>query len=50
LKNKANIVCDIDGQFGPATKKAVIEFQGKNSLDKDGSVGPLTRSALKQLK
>lgn len=49
LKNKADINCSIDGSFGPATKKAVEEYQEKNNLEKDGKVGPLTRASLKKL-
>lgn len=32
--------------FGPNTKNAVIEFQKRNGLEADGSVGPLTWSKL----
>lgn len=33
---------DADGYFGPGTEKAVKEFQQKNGLAVDGSVGPNT--------
>lgn len=33
---------DIDGDFGPATKKAVIAYQTKNNLEVDGIVGKET--------
>jgi peptidoglycan hydrolase-like protein with peptidoglycan-binding domain len=36
----------IDGSFGPATQKAVIEFQLAYGLVGDGVVGPLTRAKL----
>ena len=35
-----------DGIFGPATKAAVMGFQGKEGLDKDGIVGPRSWVAL----
>jgi hypothetical protein len=37
---------EVDNSFGPATKKAVIAFQNSRGLDPDGSVGPITWSAL----
>ena len=36
----------IDGQFGAATKTAVIEFQKANGLDADGMVGTETKTLL----
>ncbi len=36
----------IDGKFGPNTEKAVIQFQGKNGLVKDGKVGEKTWAKL----
>jgi peptidoglycan hydrolase-like protein with peptidoglycan-binding domain len=36
----------IDGIFGPVTKKAVEEFQGYSGLTVDGIVGPATWAAL----
>ena len=39
---------EIDGEFGPITKSAVIHFQKSNNLSPDGIVGELTKSALKK--
>jgi predicted chitinase len=36
----------VDGSFGPGTAKAVIAFQQKNGLGKDGVVGPNTWAAM----
>ena len=36
----------IDGDFGPATDKALKAFQSANGLTADGICGPLTKSAL----
>jgi peptidoglycan hydrolase-like protein with peptidoglycan-binding domain len=31
-----------DGEFGPSTHKATIQFQRANGLEQDGEVGPMT--------
>lgn len=38
--------CGVDGEFGPDTHTAVLEFQKRNSLGVDGVVGPETWAAL----
>ena len=37
---------EVDGQFGPGTRDAVIAFQKKNGLDADGLAGEETQQAL----
>lgn len=38
---------DVDGDFGPMTKAAVVEFQRRSNIVTDGIVGPMTAAALK---
>ena len=38
---------DVDGSFGPATGRALKDYQSKHGLAVDGSCGPATRAALK---
>ena len=37
---------EIDGQFGPGTKAAVVDFQKNNGLDTDGLAGTETQNLL----
>lgn len=37
---------DVDGEYGPATNKAVCEYQTKNNLKVDGWAGPETISLI----
>ena len=36
----------VDGEFGPATRAAVVDFQTGAEIDADGEVGPITFQAL----
>ena len=46
LKSLGYYTDEIDGQFGGATKNAVIEFQQANGLEADGMVGSETKAVL----
>ena len=39
---------DVDGDFGPATRAVVVEFQDRSGVLADGIVGPVTLVALKE--
>jgi len=46
LKNAGFYLGEIDGKYGPKTRRAVREFQQANSLAVDGKVGPRTWNRL----
>ncbi len=46
LKNAGLYNGKIDGKLGPASKRAIEEFQTQNGLKVDGKVGPKTWTAL----
>ncbi len=48
LKNAGFYTGSIDGKIGPASKKAIVEFQKANSLAADGKVGPKTWGVLER--
>lgn len=43
---QAGMAIAVDGEFGPATDKAVKEFQKQKNLTTDGIVGPQTRNIM----
>ena len=47
---RAGHALKVDGDYGPATKQAVMVFQRANGLQVDGVVGPETMRALSALK
>ncbi len=46
LKNAGLYQGPIDGKIGPASRKAIEQFQQQNNLKVDGKVGPKTWAAL----
>lgn len=46
LKELGYYTGEVDGQFGPGTREAVIAFQKKNRLDADGLAGEETQKVL----
>ena len=46
LLNKHGYRLQVDGEFGPRTKAAVLDFQTDHKLTADGLVGPITWAAL----
>lgn len=46
--NAVGFSLEVDGDFGPATDRAVRDFQERARLIVDGKVGPQTQTALKQ--
>lgn len=47
LNDKYSTGLDVDGDFGPLTKNAVVAFQAWAKIDQDGIVGPITLDRLK---
>ena len=46
LKELGYYTGEVDGQFGPGTREAVVAFQKKNGLDADGLAGEETQKVL----
>ena len=48
LKNAGFYTGSVDGKIGPATKKAITEFQQQNGLTADGKIGKKTWEKLRE--
>ena len=48
--NRAGCNLDVDGNFGPATDKAVRDFQALYELEVDGKAGPKTMAKLEEVR
>ena len=46
--NTIGVTCDVDGDFGPGTEKAVKTFQTASGIKADGIVGDYTRAKLSE--
>jgi peptidoglycan hydrolase-like protein with peptidoglycan-binding domain len=46
LLNHHGAALAVDGDFGPATRNAVLDFQSSAGISVDGQVGPQTKAAL----
>lgn len=49
LLRRAGYAIDVDGDFGPATKKAVMAYQRRKGIYVDGVAGPETMAKIKAL-
>lgn len=48
--NRAGCKLDVDGSFGPATDKAVRDFQALYGLEEVGVAGPKTMAMLEEVR
>ena len=48
MLGRAGIAVQVDGDFGPATERAVMEWQRRAGIDVDGIAGPLTMQTLSE--